>query len=122
MEALSTLMANLLRSGMFLISVPLLGGVDEEGPHIYSYDPLGGMMEEDYTVTGSGSQFALGVLEQGYTEGLTVEETRSLVNQGIRAAAERDTASGNGLTLAEVTSDGVTIDEYDSFEAAPDPN
>ncbi len=121
MEALSTLMANLLRSGAFFIAVPLLGGVDDEGSHIYSYDPIGGITEEPYTVTGSGSQFALGVLESSYDESLSTAEARSVVNQSIRAAAERDTASGNGMTIAEVTADGVSMDEYESFDAAPTP-
>lgn len=121
MEALSTLVANLLRSGAFFIAVPLLGGVDEDGSHVFSYDPIGGLTKEPYAVTGSGSQFALGVLERGFDDSLTTEEARSLVNESIRAAAERDTASGNGMTIAEVTADGVAIDEYESFDAAPEP-
>jgi len=38
MEALSTLTGNLLRSGAFYIVQPILGGVDDEGSHIYSID------------------------------------------------------------------------------------
>lgn len=116
MTALSTLTGNLLRSGAFFIVQPVLGGVDEEGAHIYSLDPLGATMEEDYTVSGSGSQFALGVLEQEYEEGLSVEGARTVAARSVHSALERDTASGNGIVLANVTEDGVEIDDHDEIE------
>jgi len=116
MEALSTLTGNLLRSGAFLIVQPILGGVDEEGTHVYSIDPLGGTTEEDYTVTGSGSQLALGVLEQEYDEEMSVEEARTVAARAIESAVERDLASGNGISVAVVTGDGVEITRHKEFE------
>ena len=119
MEALSTLMSNLLRSGAFFIAVPLLGGVDSEGPRLVSYDALGGITEEPYSVTGSGSQFALGVLEGAYEEGLSLEAGRDAAIDAVSAAVERDTASGNGMAIATITEDGVEIEEFDSMDAVP---
>lgn len=116
MTALSTLTRNLLRSGAFFIVVPVLGGVDDEGPHVYSMDALGGTTEEDYAVSGSGSQFALGVLEQHYDEGLSIDEARDVAIRSVKSAVERDTASGNGLNIATVTDDGVEIERYEDFE------
>jgi proteasome beta subunit len=116
MQALSTLTANFLRSGAFLIVQPILGGVDDEGPHIYSIDPLGGTTEEEYTVTGSGSQYALGVLEQEYDEALSVEEAKTVAARAIKSAVERDLASGNGINVAVVTEDGVDISRHKDFE------
>ena len=118
MQALSTLTANLLRSGGFLVVVPILGGVDEEGGHVYSFDALGGVTEETYTVSGSGSQFALGVLEQDYHEGISQEEGREIVVDAIKSAVERDTASGNGMWLADITEAGVEIESYEDYDAA----
>jgi proteasome beta subunit len=112
MKALSTLTGNFLRSGAFIIVQPILGGVDEEGPHVYSIDPLGGTMEEEYAVSGSGSMFALGVLEQQYREGMSVEEAKHVAARAIQSAVERDTASGNGINLAVVTGDGVDITRH----------
>lgn len=109
MQALSTLTGNLLRSGAFYIVSPILGGVDDEGAHVYSIDALGGTTEEDYAVSGSGSQFALGVLEQEYAEGVDVEEAKTIATKAIKTATERDTASGNGINVAVVTEDGVDI-------------
>jgi proteasome beta subunit len=116
MQALSTLTANLLRSGAFFIVQPILGGIDEEGTHVFSIDPLGGVSEEEYAVTGSGSQYALGVLEQEYEEDLSVEEARTVVVRAIESAVERDLASGNGVNLAVVSPGGVEIEQHGEFE------
>jgi proteasome beta subunit len=116
MQALSTLTANFLRSGAFLIVQPILGGVDDDGPHIYSIDPLGGTTEEEYTVTGSGSQYALGVLEQEYDEELSVEEAKTVSARAIKSAVERDLASGNGINVAVVTDEGVEITRHKDFD------
>ncbi|WP_137287076.1 archaeal proteasome endopeptidase complex subunit beta [Halorussus salinisoli] len=118
MEALSTLTSNLLRSGGFLITVPVLGGVDSEGGHIYSYDALGGVTEETYSVSGSGSQFALGVLEQDYHEDLSQDEAREVAIRALKSAVERDTASGNGMWLAEIDEEGVEISDYEDYDEA----
>jgi len=116
MQALSTLLGNFLRSGAFFIVQPILGGVDEEGPHIYSIDPAGSILEEEYTVTGSGSQYALGVLEQEFDDDLTIEESKSVAGHAIDSAVERDLASGNGINLAVVTEDGVEITKHKDFD------
>lgn len=116
MQALSTLTGNLLRSGAFFIVQPILGGVDDEGPHVFSIDPAGGMTEEDYTVTGSGSQYALGVLEQEYDEEMSIEEARRVAARAIESALERDLASGNGINVAVVTEDGVDITKHKEFD------
>jgi proteasome beta subunit len=116
MQALSTLTANFLRSGAFLIVQPILGGVDDEGPHIYSIDPLGGTTEEEYTVTGSGSQYALGVLEQEYDDALSIDEAKTVAARAIKSAVERDLASGNGINVAVVTDEGVEISRHKDLE------
>lgn len=115
MQALSTLTGNFLRSGAFFIVQPILGGVDEDGSHIYSIDALGGQSEEDYTVTGSGSQYALGVLEQQYETDLSNEEATTVAGRAIESAVERDLASGNGINVATVTEEGVEVTRYKDF-------
>lgn len=117
MEALSTLAGNFARGGPFFMINPILGGVDEEGSHVYSIDPAGGVMEDDYTVTGSGMQLAYGTLEQEYEPELTNDEAKSIAARGIQSAAERDTGSGNGVYLAEITAEGVEIHGHEDFES-----
>ncbi|WP_415382114.1 archaeal proteasome endopeptidase complex subunit beta [Halosimplex sp. TS25] len=116
MTALSTLAGNFARGGPFFAINPILGGVDEEGSHVYSIDPAGGVMEDDYTITGSGLTVAYGTLEDRYEDGMSMEEARSAAVAGVRAAAERDTGSGNGVYIAEVTGDGVEIEGYPNFD------
>jgi proteasome beta subunit len=112
MTALSTLAGNFARGGPFLAINPILGGVDEEGSHVYSIDPAGGVMEDDYTVTGSGLTVAYGTLEDRYEDDMSNDEAQRVAAAGIKAAAERDTGSGNGIYVAEVTADGVDISDY----------
>lgn len=116
MQALSTLCGNFLRGGPFFLVSPILGGVDDDGSHIYSLDPAGGVMSDDYTVTGSGMQLAYGVLEQEYNDELTNEEAKTIAARGIKSAVERDTGSGNGVFLAEITDEGVSIQGHKDFE------
>jgi proteasome beta subunit len=116
MRALSTLAGNFARGGPFLAINPILGGIDDEGSHVYSIDPAGGVMEDDYTITGSGLTVAYGTLEDRYEADMTNEEAQHAAAAGIKAAAERDTGSGNGIYIAEVTEEGVDISDYDLDE------
>ncbi|MFB6093586.1 MAG: archaeal proteasome endopeptidase complex subunit beta [Halanaeroarchaeum sp.] len=116
-HALATLASNFARGGPFLRINPVLGGVDDEGSHVYTIDPLGGLSEDDYVVTGSGMQFALGVLEQDYDREASVDEAVDVAVRAVESASERDTASGNGVTIAEITADGVSIHEHEDLDA-----
>ena len=115
-DALATLASNFARGGPFFRINPVLGGVDDEGSHVYSIDPLGGLSESDYVVTGSGMQFALGVLEQEYDADLSLDEAIAVGTRAVQSASERDTASGNGVTIAEVTAEGVDIHEHEDVD------
>ena len=117
-SALATLAGNFARGGPFFAINPIIGGVDEEGSHVYSVDPAGGVLQDDYTVTGSGTMVATGTIEGEYDPEMSVEEARELAIRAVEAAAERDTGSGNGIVIAEVTSDGVDVDRFDDYESA----
>jgi proteasome beta subunit len=115
-EALATLAGNLARGGPFRAIRPILGGIDDDGTHVYSIDPAGGVMADDYTVTGSGMQLAYGVLEGNYEADLSIEEASTLAARAVEAAVERDTGSGNGVFLATVTEAGVDIEGHKDFD------
>ena len=115
-DALATLAGNFARGGPFFAIHPILGGVDDDGSHVYSIDPAGGVMGDEYTVTGSGMQLAYGHLEQSYEEDLSNDEAMTIAAQGIKSAVERDTGSGNGVFLAEITTDGVDIHGHENFD------
>ena len=83
----------------------IIGGYDEN-PVAFSLDPIGGMSEDKYIATGSGMQIAHGILEDQYKEGLSVEELKKLAARCIKAATQRDLATGDGISMAVVTKDG----------------
>ena len=117
-HALATLAGNFARGGPFFAINPIIGGVDEEGSHVYSVDPAGGVLQDDYTVTGSGTMVATGTIEGNYDPEMSVGDARALAIRAVQAAAERDTGSGNGIVLAEITADGVDIDRFDDYASA----
>ncbi|MHA1299255.1 MAG: proteasome subunit beta [Candidatus Helarchaeota archaeon] len=89
------------------ISMLVCGGMDDEGPHLYSLDPFGSILEEKtYAATGSGSVVGIGVLENRYKPNLTIDEGIELVKAAISAARKRDTASGGDFQIAIITKDG----------------
>jgi proteasome beta subunit len=107
-DALATMASNMIRG---LPVHPILAGVDATGPHLYTLDSGGGVMEDRYAATGSGMQLAYGVLEGGANRDLTLAAAEDLALRAVESATERDTASGNGATVARITGDGVTIEE-----------
>jgi proteasome beta subunit len=115
-SALATLAGNFARGGPFFAINPILGGVDDEGHHVYSIDPAGGVMKDDYTITGSGLTVAYGTLEREYEDDMTNDEAKRVAASGIKAAVERDTGSGNGVFLATITDEGVDIKGHKDFD------
>lgn len=111
-KAISQLTSSILfRNRMYpLIAMLIVGGVDDEGAHVYMLDPLGSMLEEEeFTATGSGSVVAYGVLEDEYRKGMTIEEGKNLVTRAVSAARKRDIASGGAIQIATIDSKGVEI-------------
>ena len=117
--ALATLAGNVLRRQPMHVQV-LLGGVDAEGPRVYSLDGGGSVLADEYVAGGSGMQVAYGVLERGYDSEITPADAQALAARAIDAAGERDTASGNGLTLAVVTEEGIEVEAHDDPMSAVD--
>jgi len=103
-------MSNLLFSRRLfpLITQTIVGGMDEEGSSLYVLDVLGSVIPDKYAAVGSGAEIALGVLEQGYKDGLTVEEARDLVTRAIKSAVSRDVMSGDGVDFLFITKEGVS--------------
>lgn len=115
MDALGTLAGNVLRGAPMQVS-PLLAGVDATGAHVFDLDAGGGVMRDTYAAGGSGMQLAYGVLEDQYDPDADTAAARSTAATAIHAASQRDTASGNGITIATITPDGVEIDAYADVE------
>ncbi|MFB6153511.1 MAG: archaeal proteasome endopeptidase complex subunit beta [Halodesulfurarchaeum sp.] len=115
-SALATIGSQFLRGGPFFIVVPLLAGVDDEGSHVYSLDPSGSSLSDEYSAQGSGMPYALGVLEQEYSDDLSMDEGVTVAARAVQSATERDTASGDGIHITKVTREDVEIVGYTDFE------
>jgi proteasome beta subunit len=123
-SAVARLAANLLFSSRYspLILQSVIGGIDDEGTHIFALDPLGSVTEEKkFVSTGSGSPVAYGVLEPGYKEGMSIEEGIPLVVLAVNSAMKRDSASGDSFDVAVISKEGyreLSEDEKKKIAAA----
>jgi len=108
-KSAAKVMSNLLFSRRLLplITQTIVGGIDEEGTSLYVLDVLGSVIPDKYAAVGSGAEIALGVLEQGYKDGLTVKEARDLVTRAIKSAVSRDIMSGDGVDFLYITKEGI---------------
>jgi proteasome beta subunit len=91
-----------------LITQTIVGGLDEEGPALYVLDVLGSLIPDKYAVVGSGTEIAIGVLEEGYKEELSIKEAKALVTRAIKSAISRDAMSGDGIDFLVITKEGIT--------------
>lgn len=88
----------------------LIGGFNDDGTcELYSIEPAGGVTKvDDYDANfSSGMPFILGLLENRYRKDVTVKEGIDMARDCIRAAIERDTASGNGIDVFSITKNGI---------------
>jgi proteasome beta subunit len=104
------LMANILFNRRYapLITQTIVGGLDEDGPSLYVLDVLGSLIPDKYAVVGSGTEIAVGVLEEAYKEGMKLKDAKELVTKAIKSAISRDAMSGDGIDFLIITKDGMT--------------
>jgi proteasome beta subunit len=102
-------MANILFNRRYapLITQTIVGGLDEEGPSLYVLDVLGSLIPDKYAAVGSGTELAIGVLEEGYKESMKLKDIKDLVTRAIKSAISRDVMSGDGIDFLIITKDGV---------------
>ncbi|MBI5060706.1 MAG: archaeal proteasome endopeptidase complex subunit beta [Candidatus Aenigmarchaeota archaeon] len=110
-KAAGTLLANLLNANRYYpyIAMLIIAGHDKEGFHLYTIDPVGGLEEDKYAATGSGSPMAYGVLENEYREGMARDEGVRLLVRSIRSARERDIFSGGRINVIVIDKNGLEV-------------
>ena len=109
-RAAAKLMANILFNRRYapLITQTIVGGLDEEGASLFVLDVLGSLIPDKYAAVGSGTEIAIGVLEEGFKEGMKLKEAKELVTRAIKSAISRDAMSGDGIDFLTVTKEGMT--------------
>lgn len=107
-QAMAKMLANFLyqRKMAPLYANVEIAGVDENGPRVYTLDAIGSLMEDNFGVSGSGAQFAVGILEADYSTKLTVKEGIELVKKVVRNSVKRDAMTGNGIDIYTITKAG----------------
>jgi proteasome beta subunit len=108
-RAAAKLMANILFNRRYapLITQTIVAGLDGEGPSLYVLDVLGSVIPDKYAVVGSGTEIAMGVLEEGYKEEMKLKDAKDLVTRAIKSAISRDVMSGDGIDFLIITEDGI---------------
>jgi len=102
------LMSNILFNRRYapLITQTIVGGLDEDGPSLYVLDVLGSLIPDKYAAVGSGTEIAIGVVEEGYKEDMKLKEAKELVTRAIKSAISRDVLSGDGIDFLIITKEG----------------
>jgi len=108
-KSAAKVMSNLLfnRRLVPLITQTIVGGMDEEGASIYVLDILGSVIPDKYAAVGSGAEIAVGVLEEGYKENMSVKDAKDLVVRAVKSAVSRDIMSGDGIDFLLITNEGI---------------
>jgi len=106
-KAAANLLSNVLHNYKFYpFYVQLIIAGTEDKPEVYSLDALGGLSEERYVSTGSGSPVAYGLLEELYKDGGSIKDNARAAAKAIAAAMKRDAATGERVDLVTITKAG----------------
>jgi proteasome beta subunit len=85
----------------------IMAGVDETGPRMFVMDWFGTLTEEKLVSTGSGSPYAIAVLESALKKSPTVNEALPTIVKAVKTAMERDPGSGEGIDIMIICKDGI---------------
>ena len=111
-NTIAKMMSNMMYERRFfpLLTQVIVGGLVDK-PSIYTLDPIGSVLPDDYAAVGTGAEMALGILDQQYKKELNEAEATDLAVKSIRAAILRDSASGDNI-------DVLVINKYGAKETA----
>jgi proteasome beta subunit len=88
-----------------LLTQVIVGGINEK-PEIYTLDPLGSVLPDNYAAVGTGAEMALGIIDAEFKPDMTEDKAKELAVRAIRSAIQRDAASGDGIDVLYVTKNG----------------
>jgi len=88
-----------------LLTQVIVGGVEGK-PQIYTLDPLGSLLPDEYAAVGTGAEMALGIMDAEYKREFSEEQAKELAVKAIKSSIQRDSSSGDGIDLLMITSNG----------------
>jgi proteasome beta subunit len=108
-KSAARIVSNILFSSRYYpyIAIVIVGGYDANvGGSLYNIDFFGSANPDKVTASGSGSPVALGVLEEGYQEGMSVSKGVTLAANAIIAAMRRNVYTGDNFDIAVIDEGG----------------
>ncbi len=112
-NSVAKMMSNMMYERRYfpLLTQVIVGGIVDK-PVLYTLDPFGSVLPDEYAAVGTGAEMALGVLDPQFKSNMTKDEAVDLAKKAVRSASLRDSASGDGLDIMVITKDGIK----ESFE------
>lgn len=95
-----------------LLTQVIVGGVHDI-PEIYTLDPLGSLLPDNYAAVGTGAELALGLIDSEYKKNMTEDASKKLAIRAIKSSIQRDSASGDGIDILTITSKGIEEESID---------
>lgn len=80
----------------------VLGGVDIDGPALYTIHPHGSTDRLPFVTMGSGSLAAMSIFEADYKDNMTRDEAVELVRRAINAGIFNDLGSGSNVDVCVI--------------------
>ncbi|MCX6802767.1 MAG: proteasome subunit beta [Candidatus Diapherotrites archaeon] len=109
-KALTTFISNVLNSNRYApYAVQFIIGGMVGKPQLFEIMPYGASIErEQFATSGSGTQIALAVLDEGYKKDMSQEEGIALAVRAIAASKKRDIyTGGRSISVMVVDEQGV---------------
>ena len=75
-----------------LLTQVIVGGLETK-PEIYTLDPLGSVLPDEYAAVGTGAEMALGIIDSEYKPDMSEEKAREMAIKAIRSSILRDSSS-----------------------------
>lgn len=106
-NSIAKMMSNMMYERRFfpLLTQVIVGGVVGK-PTIYTLDPLGSVLPDEYAAVGTGAEMALGVLDHQFKENMSEKDATDLAIKSVKAATMRDSFSGDGIDILVITKQG----------------
>ena len=107
-NTIAKMMSNMMYERRFfpLLTQVIVGGL-VDSPVIFTLDPLGSVLPDDYAAVGTGAEMALGILDQQYKKELNEADATDLAVKSVRAAIMRDSASGDNIDVLVIDKNGI---------------
>ena len=89
-----------------LLTQVIVGGV-QTTPEIYTLDPLGSLLPDNYAAVGTGAEMALGIMDAEYKKNMSEDTSKKLAIKAVKSSILRDSASGDGIDVLTITKKGI---------------